>query len=265
MTSPPAAREMGSRCVREQDMKLQTRVNGLFARWVTGLVVTFAVLSSAHADPPPASQPTTVHIVIAGDATSADNTGWGGAFAKLICGDAGCANQSRLGQSSGAFLSAGCWKRCLSLHPDYVLIQFGHNDELGHAGSGPVDPNTVYKDNLRHYVDDARAAGVKPILITPMARRQFGPDGKIHSSLQPYAEVVRDVANEKHVPLVDLHARSIELYEKLGPDGCRDLSYKKRDGTFDVAHLSAEGAKAIAPLVVDELKKAAPELATYLK
>jgi lysophospholipase L1-like esterase len=206
----------------------------------------------------------TVHLVIAGDATSADSTGWGGAFACLLKTDAACVNLSRGGKSSAAYRAGGCWNQCLLLQPDYVLIQFGHNDELGHAGAGQVDP-TAYRDNLLHDLDEARATGVKPILITPMARRQFGPDGKIHSSLEPYADAARALAAEQHVPLVDLHSGSIELYEKLGPDGCRDLSFKKRDGTFDAAHLSPEGAKAIAPLVVDEVKKAVPELASHFK
>src|SRR5438309_517859 len=74
---------------------------------------------------------------------------------------------------------------------------------------------------------DARAAGIKPVLVTSLSRRQWGPDGKIHSTLQPNADVVKQIAAEKNVPLIDLHARSIELYEKLGKEAVNKLSPKK--------------------------------------
>lgn len=236
------------------------------------LILAVTHVSPAPAEPPAsrgASQPTSrtvkLRIAIAGDATSADFTGWGGAFCNLLDGDTACINQSKSGRSSGSYLSEARWKRCLELRPDYALIQFGHNDQLGRAGVDAVDPKTVYRENLLRYVDEARTAGVQPVIITPMARRQFGPDGKIHSSLAPYADVARSLATERKVPLVDLHARSIELYEKLGPDGCCALSCRKPDGTFDPAHLSIDGANAMASLVADELKKAVPELTEVLK
>src|SRR5262249_59843343 len=115
------------------------------------------------------------------------------------------------------------------------------------------------------YVDDARAAGIKPVLITSLSRRQWGDDGKIHSKLEPNVKVVKEIAAEKHVPLIDLHARSIELYEKIGKDACDELSPKKPDGTVDGTHLNPKGSEAIGPIVAEELKKAVPDLAPYIK
>ena len=93
-----------------------------------------------------------------------------------------------------------------------------------------------------------------------MSRRQFGSDGKIHSTLAPYVQVVKQMAADKNVPLLDLHARSIELFERLGKEGCDRISPPN-----DHTHLNPQGAQAIAPLVADELEKAVPELAGYLK
>src|SRR5262249_41015335 len=102
--------------------------------------------------------------------------------------------------------------------------------------------------------------------ITSMARRQFGKDGKIHSTLIPYVEVVKQIAAEKNVPLLDLHSRSIELYEKLGREGSeKELAPRKENGDVDNTHLTASGAKLIALLVADAVRVQVPELAPYLK
>ena len=117
---------------------------------------------------------------------------------------------------------------------------------------------------MTQYVDDAEAAGIKPVLVTSLSRRQWGDDGKIHSKLQPNVDVVKEIAAEKHVPLVDLHARSIELYEKLGKEGCNELSPKK-DEVYDGTHLNAKGSDLVGSIVAEELKKAVPDLAPYIK
>jgi lysophospholipase L1-like esterase len=205
-----------------------------------------------------------MRIALAGDLAMTEKSGWGGAFKQLLNDDLECINMSRSGCSSKTFGAEGCWKKCLESKPDFVLIEFGHNDQPGKRPDRETDPKT-FLQNMSRFVDESRAAGVKPVLVTSMARRQFGPDGKIHSTLEPYADAVKSVATDKQVPLIDLHARSIELYEKLGPEGCKDLSPKKPDGTYDSTHLNAEGSETIAALVAEELKKVAPELVSIFK
>ena len=88
----------------------------------------------------------------------------------------------------------------------------------------------TFVTNMEQYVDDARAIGAQPVLMTPLTRRQWDEanPGKIKSSLEPYAEEVRKIAAERNVPLIDLHASSIELYEKLGPrEMLRDSAPRK--------------------------------------
>jgi lysophospholipase L1-like esterase len=203
-------------------------------------------------------------IVLAGDSTVTDDAGWGGAFARLLGDNIECINLSRGGRSSRSFAAEGLWKKCLDLKPDYVLIQFGHNDQPGHGPDRETDPETSYRENLRRYVEEARSAGAKPVLVTPLTRRQFGADGKIHSTLTPYADVVKRTAAEMNVPLVDLHSRSIALCEALGEDGCKAIS-PPRPGGLDGTHLNARGSQLVAPLVADELRRAVPELSTYVK
>ncbi len=205
-----------------------------------------------------------INMVLAGDSTVTDETGWGKGFASCLTPDVNLTNLSRGGRSSKSFIAEGRWKDVLDQKPDYVLIQFGHNDQPGHGAERETDPETTYRKYMNQYVDDARAAGIKPVLVTSLSRRQWGDDGKIHSTLEPNVKVVKQIAAEKHVPLVDLHARSIELYEKLGKEACNDLSPKKPDGTIDNTHLNAKGSQMIGPIVADELKKAVPELASYI-
>lgn len=208
-----------------------------------------------------------VRIVLVGDSTVAESSGWGPAFRALVKPTAECLNMARGGTSTKSFYEKGQWKKALAEEPQYVLIQFGHNDQPGKGPDRETDPKTTYRDNLKRFVDEARAAGAEPILITSLTRRIFTADGKIRSTLVPYVEGMKAVAAEKKVPLVDLHTRSVELCEKLGPVEARTLGPPHPDDPklFDGTHLNAKGAAAFAAIIAEELKTMAPELAGYLE
>lgn len=166
-----------------------------------------------------------------------------------------------------SFMREGRWTNALALKGDYYLIQFGHNNEPGKPGRS-TDMAT-FVANMKQYVDEARAIGAKPVLVTPLTRRQWDREnpGKIKSSLAPYAADVREIAEEENVPLVDLQVRSIELCESLGREKCCEFSpIKTVDGTntYDGTHLNYNGRVLFARLVVDELRKAMPELSPVL-
>jgi pectinesterase len=219
-----------------------------------------------HTAAAPATQPTTaatIRIALAGDSTVTDESGWGAGFAACLSGGAQCTNFSRGGRSSGSFIKEGSWQKVLDAKPDYVLIQFGHNDQPGHADR-QSDPQTTYKANMTRYVDEARAAGVKPVLITSISRRQWGSDHHIHSTLQPYVDVVKQIAAEKNVPLIDLHDRSIEVYESLREEACKIISPPKGDG-YDGTHLNKYGSDLFGSLVAAELRTTVPELNHYIR
>lgn len=209
-------------------------------------------------------------IVLVGDSTVTDNAGWGLGFKQFLTDRAECINTSQGGRSSESFRREGRWTNALALKGDYYLIQFGHNNEPGKPGRSTDMPTFV--SNMVSYVEEARAAGAKPVLVTPLTRRQWDKErsGKIKSSLASYAEEVRKIAAEKKVPLIDLQARSIELCESLGPEKCLEFSPPKivngtNTGGFDGTHLNAKGYVLFARLVVDDLRKAAPELAPALR
>ena len=216
-----------------------------------------------------AANSTTVKIVLVGDSTVTDNAGWGLGFKQFLNTNAECINTSQGGRSSESFRREGRWTNALALKGNYYLIQFGHNNEPGKPGRSTDMPTFV--SNMVSYVEEARAAGATPVLVTPLTRRQWDKanPGKIKSSLAPYAEEVRKIAAAKNVPLVDLQASSIALCESLGPEKCLEFSPTKTnsDGTagYDGTHLKGVGYVMFARLVVEDLRKAVPALAPVLR
>jgi pectinesterase len=230
--------------------------------------VLFLAASSLHAETPAPSTEHKIKIILVGDSTVTDNAGWGLGFKRFLNDQAECRNTARGGRSSMSFMKEGLWTNALALKGDYYLIQFGHNNEPGKPGRS-TDMPTFIADMTR-YVDEARAIGAKPILVTPLVRRQWdkAEPEKIKSSLAPYAAEVRKIAAEKNVPLVDLHDRSKALCESLGREKCYEFSpVKITDGTnnFDGTHLTNNGSLLFARLVVEELRKNVPELAAVLR
>ena len=167
------------------------------------------------------------------------------------------------------------------------MIQFGHNDQPGKPGRS-TDLATEYPANLRAYVREVKAAGAKPILITPLTRRTF-QDGKLKDSLGPWADATRKVAQEEGVPVLELNSDSAAAIQKMGPAAANTLAMApppasiqaaaefgnsppippaqpqaepSADPTavFDYTHLGAKGSDFFGRMVLRELLAAVPEL-----
>jgi pectinesterase len=123
-----------------------------------------------------------VKIVLVGDSTVTDKSGWGLGFKQFLNDQAECINTARGGRSSLSYMREGRWTNALALKGDYYLIQFGHNNQPGKPGRS-TDMAT-YIANMEQYVDDARAIGAHPILVTPLTRREWDKEhpGKIKSA-----------------------------------------------------------------------------------
>jgi polygalacturonase/lysophospholipase L1-like esterase len=236
-------------------------------RHLIKIIAATVLLAGASIGPAQSDVPagkSKIRIVLVGDST-VNGGGWGYGFKQFLTGDAECINTAANGRSSKSFITEGRWKKALELKGDYYLIQFGHNDEPGKGPDRETDPATTYTQNLARYVDEARAIGAKPVLVTPLTRRIFDKsgDGKLAPNLVPYVEAMKKLAADKNVPLVDLHAISVEYCEKIGPAETAKLN-PIVNGKPDTTHLNNAGKIIFAQLVVDELRKAVPELAPYL-
>ena len=229
------------------------------------LIALLSVAALAIAQEP-ATQPT-VHIVLVGDSTVTDKAGWGKGFAQLAHKDVAVNNTAAGGRSSKSFRAEGKWDKAVSLKGDYVLIQFGHNDQPGKGPNRETDAATTFKDNMVRYAREAQAAGMKPILVTSLVRRKFQADGHIHSDLLPYAEATKAAAKEAGVPVIDLHARSLAYFDKLGEAECERLNPRdpKDPAKSDATHLDEVWHQPVARMVIEELVKVVPDLRRHFK
>jgi lysophospholipase L1-like esterase len=192
-----------------------------------GLIVILNSVASpmtAEANSPTAKS----KIVLVGDSTVADRTGWGlGFLALLDTNKAECINAARGGRSSMNCLREGLWTNALALKGDYYLIQFGHNNQPGKPGRST--DMAAFIANLKQYMDDTRAIGATPVLVTSLPRR-LGQLAQSHNELTarcseyqstgPGANPAARVKWAKQ--LTDEEARAITVEKVLGgADGWR--------------------------------------------
>lgn len=278
---------------------------------VAGLVLALstgaAQAQGVPQDRPPAVPIKASKIILVGDSTTQVLSGWGGSFcATHVTSFAACVNLARGGRSTYSYRAEGSWDLALAemktpgFVKTWVLIQFGHNDQPGKPGRS-TDLATEFPANLKRYVEEARAAGAEPILLTPLTRRQF-KQGRLDRDLDAWADAIRKVAAEMQVPLVDLNKRSADAVEALGPSmanrfaqvaPAREVSAAALAGTtianpaapaatpapqnnaaveplgdaklaFDYTHLGPVGADFFSKMVADELAVAVPKMRPLL-
>lgn len=237
----------------------------LYAIVLLSLIAT----ATAQSPPPDARAPgTTVRIDLIGDSTQTDNAGYGRGFCANLTPAVDCLNMAHGGASTRTFRADGLWAKSLATQPDYMLIQFGHNDEESADRNARQTTMEQYERNLRNFVTEARAAGIHPVLVTPLTRRYFGSDGKIHSDLLAHTETMKRVAASMRVPLIDLQAESIAYLDRVGPAQGDSLGITKKDADGktipDKTHLNWEGSYVFGRMVAVDLGKVVPALAAYV-
>jgi len=205
-----------------------------------------------------------VRVVLVGDSTVNDEGGWGSGFRGWFGKGVEVVNLARNGRSSKSFRDEGLWAPAVAGKPDYIVIQFGHNDGPGKGADRETDPQTTFRENMTRYVAEARAAGAQPVLVTSIVRRVFTAEGKIkRDSLVPYVEAVRELAMELKVPLVDLYRETLAQAERLGPDGCAEIDARLPDGKRDSTHLGPRGREEIGRMAAQEFVKLMPAMRDY--
>ena len=196
--------------------------------------------------------------------------GWGSFLGCVLTG-AEVDNRAIGGRSTRTFVNEGRWNRLLAdLRPgDGVLIQFGHNDASENKPERFADAETTYRQFLVSFIADVRAAGATPVLLTPVARRSF-ENGQAKADFPTYSAVVRQLAEMRGVPLVDLESSSRALLDQIGYDAAEPLYLHYApgeappwpEGVSDDTHFSELGARRMANLVAEGLR--ATPLAPYV-
>ena len=213
----------------------------------------------------PVSDMTT--LFLAGDSTVTDQdlapwASWGQFITQYLNDNIAVANYASSGASLSSFKARKRWEKILSLiqKGDYIIIEFGHNDEKQKGeGQGPW---LNYTALLVEFITDAREKGAIPLLATPTQRRYFTGEGKLKDTHGDYPEAMRKVAKEHHVPLIDLTAMTTVLYETWGDEKSRKAFVQYPSHTFpgqdkelaDNTHFNDFGAHEIALCVLSAVR-----------
>jgi len=219
-------------------------------------------------------------IFLIGDSTMANKrpeaapeTGWGMMFPKYI--NAEIHNHAVNGRSTRSFRTLGHWAEVYNQlrKGDWVFIQFGHNDSKESDTARYAAPHTDYRKNLIRYIEEIRSKGANAILITPVMRRKFDEQGNFVDQHGDYPAVVKEVAKELHVPLIDLHAKSKEVIVSLGVEDSKKMFLNLPAGVWqnfpegkeDNTHFTPYGADVVASLVAAGLKELDIDLSKEVK
>jgi len=222
-----------------------------------------------------------INIFLAGDSTVcnydssvAPRMGWGQVLGDYMKGNISIHNHAQSGRSSKSFIDEGRLDNISKdiQKGDYFFIQFGHND----AKDDPerhTNPFTSFKYYLTKYIELAEKKEAYPVLITPVQRRSFDENKIFIETHQEYPLAIKQLAQHRGIPLIDLTTHTRNLYESLGPEKSKDLflwfqpgEHKNYpDGCQDDSHFSEYGANKVAQLVIKEIENLKLPLTKYIK
>ena len=198
-------------------------------------------------------------VFVMGDSTVTDQSaeapwspltsysGWGQMLPAFLR-EAAVSNHAHSGLTTESFRTEGHWDvmRTEVRPGDTVLMQFGHNDQkLPH-----LKAMEGYAANLRRYIDDLRAMGAIPVLVTPLARNTWFADGTYNDLLAAYADAVNETGKQTQTPVIDLHRYSMDFLCAHGMEQARNYFYPG-----DYTHTNDHGAYLMAAFVAGELHK----------
>ena len=208
-------------------------------------------------------------VFLCGNSTVVDQdnepwASWGQMIPRFFNDSICFANYAESGESANTFIGAGRLKKALTqMKPgDYIFMEFGHNDQKQKGpGKGAY---YSFMTSLKTFIDEARARGAYPVLVTPTQRRSFDENGKIRDTHEDYPEAMRWLAAKENVPLIDLNEMTRTLYEAMGVEPSKKAFVHYPAGTYpgqnrvlaDNTHFNPYGAYQISKCIIEGIKKA---------
>lgn len=220
-----------------------------------------------------------LHLV--GDSTMADKInlayperGWGQLLPQFMLPELSIINHAANGRSTLRFLNEGRWQLLVTelKTGDYVLIQFGHNDQKQDDPNRYAAFDGLYQELLSRFIREIRQKKAQPLLATPICRRSFNDKGELENTLLLYADAMKKVAAKEQVPLFDLNQQSCDALKSFGVTASQPYFIQVPAGLYqqfpagktDNTHLSPQGASWIAQLFIRDLKAQQHPLAAYV-
>ncbi|MEV4194047.1 rhamnogalacturonan acetylesterase [Streptomyces toxytricini] len=188
--------------------------------------------------------------------------GWTQALPLFLTEAVEVVNCARARASSKSFRERGRLQWILEdMAPgDYLLFSFGQNDIKPDPGLH-TEPFSSFTEQMAAYVHGARERQGHPVVMLGYERRRIDRHGNVARFLGDYTLAARQLAEDEHVPVVDLYGQSLQWWEELGPEATKAVfTYLRRgeplqphvlDG--DNVHVRAEGAIECARFVARSL------------
>lgn len=173
-------------------------------------------------------------------------------------------NRSIGGRSARSFYDEGKLDQILEVicPGDYMFVQFAHNDATAIRPNRYIAPEE-FPFFIQRYIDACRRRDVRCVLVTPVAMRVLGEDGRFSICFGPYREKMIEMAGQQGLPLLDLGGRSTAYLNQIGAEESKNLYLWFDEGEYpdgayaagvsDKAHLQEYGAKVYANMVVQML------------
>lgn len=250
----------------------------------------------------------TITVFMIGDSTMANKPldkenqerGWGQMLPMFFEGAIKVDNHAVNGRSSKSFIDEGRWEKVREkIRPgDYVIIQFGHNDEKAKSADRYTVPGGTFDANLKKFVNETREKGATPILMNSIVRRNFPANGIAAAQTDDrqktwkkglenypaegdtlvdthgdYRIAPRNVAEEMGVAFIDMNTLTHELVQRLGRENSRMLYMWMPVGVYEFApegridntHLNVFGGIVVSRLAVNAIAEKVPALKPYIR
>ena len=249
--------------VREETVRLKDREKS-YLNWDDSLTLEFngpaPAVSRIRIEP----DTTATTIFLCGNSTVVDQNAepwasWGQMIPRWFDSRVAVSNHAESGLTARSFLAGNRLEKILTMmRPgDYVVCEFGHNDEKEHLPGDGAWYHYIY--NLKVFVDKVRQAGGHIIFCTPTQRRFWQDDNRhIKDTHGDFPAAMRSVAERENVPIIDLNEKTRTFFETLGyEDSKRALvhypanTYPGQDQPLaDNTHFNPYGAYEVAKMVV---------------
>ena len=212
-----------------------------------------------------------MNIYMIGDSTMKFNnfytypqTGWGQVLNLFTKEDILVFDYAENGRSTKSFIDEGRFDFVLGRikKGDYLIVQFGHNDEKIKDPKRYTEPFGEYQKNLKYFADEASKKGAHVVFATSITRHQF-VDGKCVNSHGDYPKAMLEFAKENGYTCIDMNKLTIDLYNEIGEEASKkfhmifgpNIYDVYKDGKDDHSHLMYDGAVRIAKLFVEAIEE----------